>query len=124
MDSCSNYVRVSKKSNKNTLEAIEENWEVNSDELNEEFDSDDEGNPRNLIIIGEVKKKVKTRVKRQGRVFKNEVDTNVMIISMKVLKKTDFTTGDPIFCSHCSGALSMYSTLRDNSEEEMKKIWT
>lgn len=48
MQSCSKYTYIKqnlKGKSKVKDDFQEENWEVNSDELNEEFDSDDEGNP-------------------------------------------------------------------------------
>lgn len=43
----------------------------------------------------------KGRFNRQGRKFKNEVDTNVISLNLQVLKEdAELAAGDPVFCEH------------------------
>ncbi|CAI2383029.1 unnamed protein product [Moneuplotes crassus] len=56
--------------------------------------------------------KKKVREHRQGRVFKGEVDTNVMSIDLKVLKSDGhIASGDPIFCEACNAVLNIHSKI-------------
>ena len=118
MFSCSKKVYV-KKSLKNKVKgefteaevAKDEFWEVNSDELNGSFDSDEEEKEIKQAKV----KKPKTQVNRRGRKFKHEVDTNIMSIDLSVLQKdADMATGDPIFCKQCNGVFNSFSKLVEN----------
>ncbi|CAI2385496.1 unnamed protein product [Moneuplotes crassus] len=63
------------------------------------------------------KKAVKERINRQGRVFKAEVDTNVMSIDLKVLKDDgNIASGDPVFCEGCRAVLNIHSKLNPSAE--------
>ncbi|CAI2360749.1 unnamed protein product [Moneuplotes crassus] len=78
------------------------------------------------IIDISVPKKVKKRVKKQGRKFKNDVDTNVMKVNMSALEPEDFTTGDPVFCTNCSAVLNVHSHLEQHEAEgddNESRVW-
>ena len=65
-----------------------------------------------LPRIEKAKKLEKVRYHRQGRKFKNEVDTNVICLKLKVLKEdAELAAGDPIFCQKCSAVFNMHSKL-------------
>lgn len=55
-------------------------------------------------VASQLHKKKKTkaskpRIKTQNRVFKNEVDTNVICLKLAVLKQdAEIAAGDPVFC--------------------------
>ena len=118
MESCSAKVYI-KKSVKSKVKGVvteaevakDEFWEVNSDELNGSFDSDEEEKEIKQTKV----KKPKTQVNRRGRKFKHEVDTNIMSIDLSVLQKdADMATGDPIFCKQCNGVFNSFSKLVEN----------
>ena len=51
------------------------------------------------------------------------VDTNVVSLDLSSLKEAAvMATGDPIFCSNCSGAFSLYSRITELSETS--QLWT
>lgn len=69
------------------------------------------------------KKVAKERVNRQGRVFKAEVDSNVMSIELKVLKEDGtIASGDPVFCEKCGVVLNKHSTIHTIPGED-EKSW-
>ncbi|CAI2360406.1 unnamed protein product [Moneuplotes crassus] len=121
MDCCSNKVYIKSKAKAKDKEGDyidPDDWEVNSDELNRPFDSDDEDIS--------APKKVKQRVKKQGRKFKNDVDTNVMKVNMSALEPEDFTTGDPVFCTNCSAVLNVHSHLEQpegEGDDNESRVW-
>ncbi|CAI2359318.1 unnamed protein product [Moneuplotes crassus] len=121
MDCCSNKVYIKSKAKAKDKEGDyidPDDWEVNSDELNHSFDSDDEDIS--------APKKVKQRVKKQGRKFKNDVDTNVMKVNMSALEPEDFTTGDPVFCTNCSAVLNVHSHLEQSEgegDDNESRVW-
>ena len=88
-------------------------WEVDSEDLDDDFDSDEE---QKHFIRSKVKtSKPKMLKKSKGRKFKHEVDTNVMSIDLSVLKnQVEMATGDPIFCKRCRGVFNWYSQLMQN----------
>ena len=50
------------------------------------------------------------------------MDTNIVSIGMKVLKEDpDVVAGDAVFCKNCKAVFSMYSKLRDMTDEEKKQ---
>ena len=66
-------------------------------------------------------KKLQERVNKRNRKFKQEVDTNVVSIGLKVLKEdADVNPGDPFECKGCRAILNKFSKLRDLTEEEVK----
>ncbi|CAI2386334.1 unnamed protein product [Moneuplotes crassus] len=67
-------------------------------------------------------KVAKSRVNRQGRKFQNEVDTNVISLSLKVLKEdAELAAGDPIFCEKCNAVFNVNSKL-DEKEKKLEQI--
>lgn len=70
------------------------------------------------------KKQAKERFNRQGRVFKHEVDTNVISLSLKVLKEdAELAAGDPVFCKQCNAVFNMFSKIEEKGKqlEEIKE---
>ena len=70
------------------------------------------------------KKQVKERFNRQGRVFKHEVDTNVISLSLKVLKEdAELAAGDPVFWKNWNAVFNMFSKLEEKGKrlEDIKE---
>ncbi|CAI2386488.1 unnamed protein product [Moneuplotes crassus] len=64
------------------------------------------------------KKALKSRVRRQGRKFQNEVDANVISLSLKVLKEdAELAAGDPIFCEKCNAVFNSNSKLTEKEKK-------
>ena len=122
MKKCSNKVYIKKKVVQQFKDANyvddekDEDNEVDSDDLNDAFDSDEES------AVKEIKTKKKQRFNRQGRKFKQEVDTNVMSINLRVLKEdAQLASGDPIFCEGCRAAFNMYSKIVEENPDVIQE---
>lgn len=69
-------------------------------------------------------KQRKDRNVKEGRKFKNEIDTNVISLNLRVLKDdVDLIMGDPIFCDNCTAALNFHSQLTQQTQGSDEHTW-
>ncbi|CAI2360158.1 unnamed protein product [Moneuplotes crassus] len=131
MEACSNkvYIKNDQKLICNKTLGFDD-WEVNSEELNGSFDSDDfkqvVGSEQKTTclftcvqklfmslnyVYTSVLNKFKQQNKEQDYMHKYQIDTNIMKVYMSTLETEDCTNGNPVFCTNCSAILNAYTNI-------------
>lgn len=65
--------------------------------------------------------------KAPGKVYKQEVDTNVFKIALSTLKnQAELASGDPVICKNCKAIFNQFSVIEEKKtlEGEELQMWT